>query len=438
MAWSQRTLPDLGELNRGKSKHRPRDAAHLYGGKYPFLQTGDIKSSGGRVTSYSQTYSEAGLEQSRLWPKNTVAITIAANIAETGVLTFPACFPDSVVGFIANPQQSDPFFVEYKFRDLKRIIQKEYVGSGSVQDNINLGILRKMEFYVPLVEEQRRIASVLKSYDDKIELNRQMNETLERLAQATFKDWFVDFGPVNRKGTGETDAVKILGGLITDPARAASIAALFPDNFGDDGLPRDWEETMLYDQANWINGAAYKKMHFVDADDGLPVIKIAELNNGIGKQTKFTNTQLGNKFKIDNGELLFSWSGNPDTSIDTFIWSKGPAWLNQHIFSVRENGQLNKPTLYFLLKSLKPTFTMIARDKQTTGLGHVTKADMKRLSICLGSDKIRYAFNDLVFPLYEKILQNKFENQTLAETRDYLLPKLMAGEVSAVDRGETV
>jgi len=110
-AWQLVKLSDLGEVNRGRSRHRPRYAEHLYGGPYPFIQTGDIRESGGRITSYKQTYSEAGLAQSRMWPAGTMCITIAANIAETAILTFPACFPDSVVGFIADESKCDVRFV---------------------------------------------------------------------------------------------------------------------------------------------------------------------------------------------------------------------------------------------------------------------------------------------------------------------------------------
>ena len=109
--WPIQKISSLGEFDRGKSKHRPRDAAHLYGGSYPFIQTGDVTNSDGRITSFRQTYSEAGLAQSRLWPVGTLAITIAANIAETALLTFPACFPDSVVGFTADPKKADVRFV---------------------------------------------------------------------------------------------------------------------------------------------------------------------------------------------------------------------------------------------------------------------------------------------------------------------------------------
>src|SRR5438132_1361726 len=131
--WRLAKLGDLGEVNRGRSRHRPRYAEHLYGGPYPFIQTGDIKNSGGRLTTYQQTYSEGGLAQSRMWPKGTMCITIAANIAETAILGFPACFPDSVVGFIADASKCDLHFIEYTFRHLKQQIQHE--ASGSVQDN---------------------------------------------------------------------------------------------------------------------------------------------------------------------------------------------------------------------------------------------------------------------------------------------------------------
>ena len=104
MKWDEKSLDELGSVGRGKSKHRPRDAEHLYGGPYPFIQTGDVKHAELYIKSYSQTYSEAGLAQSKLWPAGTLCITIAANIADTAILGLDACFPDSVLGFIANEE----------------------------------------------------------------------------------------------------------------------------------------------------------------------------------------------------------------------------------------------------------------------------------------------------------------------------------------------
>lgn len=193
-SWREVKLSDLGEVARGRSRHRPRYAEHLYGGKYPFIQTGDVKASEGRISSHEQTYSDAGLAQSRLWPANTMCITIAANIAETGILQYPACFPDSVIGFIADKNKADVYFIEYVFRQLRKDIQRQ--ATGSVQDNINLQTLERLRFKVPSVEEQKKIANFLNCFDDKITLNRQINQTLEQMAQALFKSWFVDFDPV--------------------------------------------------------------------------------------------------------------------------------------------------------------------------------------------------------------------------------------------------
>lgn len=299
--------------------------------------------------------------------------------------------------------------------------------SGSAQPQITRTALSPFECFWPNDVDQQGIADALTSLDDKIELNRRMNESLEEMAQAIFRDWFVDFGPVRRKQEGILDPVAIIGGLTPDPARAAQLAGLFPGAFDSKGLPVGWSEVPLLDQAHWINGAAYKNMHFVSKDMGLPVIKIAELKAGVSDQTKFTNTDLGQKYRINDGELLFSWSGNPDTSIDAFIWTGGEAWLNQHIFAVRENGEMALPAMHTMLKWLMPQFAELARNKQTTGLGHVTKDDMKRLLIAKPPNPVATAFATVVGPIFERLVATLFENRNLAETRDYLLPRLISG-----------
>jgi len=182
--WTVTTLPQLGEVNRGRSRHRPRHAPHLYGGPYPFIQTGDIKASGGRITSYNQSYSEAGLAQSRLWPAGTMCITIAATIAETGVLTFPACFPDSVVGFIPDTTKCDVYVVEYTFRQLKRQIQHE--ASGSVQDNINMATIDQTRFPFPPKPLQDAFLKVFRPINDRIVANCHEIQELARL-----RDWLL-------------------------------------------------------------------------------------------------------------------------------------------------------------------------------------------------------------------------------------------------------
>lgn len=316
-----------------------------------------------------------------------------------------------------NLGKADPNYVGYRINfDVTRLWLRQHA-VGLVMPNLNTGILSRIPLTTPGLSEQRKIAAVLSAIDDKIELNRRMNETLEVSARALFQDWFVDFGPTRAKAEGR-------------PAYLApDLWSLFPDRLGDGGVPEGWEWESLLDQANWVNGAAYKNMHFVDRHEGLPVVKIAELKAGVSGQTKFTNTDLGARYRIDDGELLFSWSGNPDTSIDAFVWTGGAAWLNQHIFAVRENDKRTKAELFVLLKWLMPQFAEIARNKQTTGLGHVTKDDMKRLRVVLASRGIRRAFSHCVAPIFDQFLSNITESRTLAATRDALLPKLMSGEI---------
>lgn len=176
--WPIVKLSKMGDLDRGKSRHRPRDAAHLYGGAYPFIQTGDITNSGGWIETYTQTYSEKGLAQSRLWPEGTLCITIAANIAQTGILTFDACFPDSVVGFIPNSEST----VEYVQYWLQRIQQSlEASAPQLAQKNINLGILRNLQIPKPPYALQKRFTQLANSVREQTRLHRISLDQLDEL-----------------------------------------------------------------------------------------------------------------------------------------------------------------------------------------------------------------------------------------------------------------
>jgi len=158
--WEDKTLEQISTtFGRGKSRHRPRNDPALYGGKYPFVQTGDVRNAEHIITEFSQTYSEAGLAQSKLWPKGTICITIAANIAETGILGFDACFPDSVIGVVPNPNEAEVGYVEYVLQSFKARLQA--LGQGSAQANINMGTFENERFPFPKVEEQRRIVTKL-------------------------------------------------------------------------------------------------------------------------------------------------------------------------------------------------------------------------------------------------------------------------------------
>ena len=159
--WVEKGLKDVSlEFGRGKSKHRPRNDESLYGGDYPFIQTGDVRNCEHLITNYSKTYNDKGLAQSKLWPKGTICITIAANIAETGILDFEGCFPDSVIGVVVNPAVTTVRYVEYLLQSFKTILKAK--GQGSAQDNINMGTFEKMIFPFPTsIEVQNDIVNSL-------------------------------------------------------------------------------------------------------------------------------------------------------------------------------------------------------------------------------------------------------------------------------------
>lgn len=142
-----------------------------------------------------------------------------------------------------------------------------------------------------------------------------------------------------------------------------------------------YNKVPIFDLADWKNGLAFKQFAF--SDSGKPIIKIAELKNGVSSQTSFTQQEFDKSVYLTKGDLLFSWSGNPETSIDVFWYNLPDGWLNQHIFKVIPKDGVNKVYLYYLLKYLKPEFTAIASNKQTTGLGHVTVKDLKELTVSL-------------------------------------------------------
>lgn len=414
--WRKVRLSELGEVNRGKSRHRPRDAAHLYGGPYPFIQTGDIKASNGCIKSHTQTYSEAGLKQSRLWPAGTMTITIAANIAETAILTYPACFPDSVVGFIANPQKANVRFVEYLFRQLKRQIQHENVGTGSVQDNINLQTLSRLELIVPELHEQNKIVSVLGALDDKIELNRQMNETLEAMARAIFKDWFVDFGPTRAKMEGRA------------PYLAPDIWSLFPDRLDDEGKPEGWVVVPLSTLIE-INPserlargklAPYLEMASIPTEGPNPASHIAR-EFGSGMRFRNDDTLLARITPcLENGKTAFV-QNLPKNEV---------GWGSTEFIVLRPRPPLPKPVAYLLARD--PAFRAHAI-RSMTGTSGRQRASNDAISayplVKPDGDELWNHLHYMITSMFERIAANSEESKTLSSIRDFLLPKLMSGEV---------
>ena len=184
-------LSDLGALNRGKSKHRPRNDPKLLGGPYPLIQTGDITNSDIFIRKYNSTYSKFGLEQSKMWPEGTFCITIAANIAQTAILSFNACFPDSVVGFIPNSDRITTIYLHYWFSFYQKILDTQ--ASQVAQKNINLKVLSNLDIAVPPKAEQDNFLSFVQQVDkSKFENIVYLNKTLSMKILGQLGDVFRD------------------------------------------------------------------------------------------------------------------------------------------------------------------------------------------------------------------------------------------------------
>lgn len=191
--WEVRLFKDVALIKRGKSKHRPRDAKELFGGPYPFIQTGDVRAANGKtIKRYSQSYSEFGLSQSRLWPAGTLCLTIAANIGDVAFLGFDACFPDSVVGVIPNEGMLNVNYLRYYMQRIKQELDSS--ASATAQKNLNVEILEKVNILLPNVDEQLFIIQEIESrfsICDKIEESIEQGlQQAEVLRQSILKNAF--------------------------------------------------------------------------------------------------------------------------------------------------------------------------------------------------------------------------------------------------------
>lgn len=324
--------------------------------------------------------------------------------------------------FIANETTLNLDFLYYVISNEQYEKFLFNAGSGSGQPNLSPDTIKAIEIPFPPYSTQCKIGKILKSLDDKIALSRKTNETLEQIAQTLFKSWFVDFDPVRAKAEGRQPA-----------GMDEATATLFPDSFEESELgviPKGWEWKTLYDTAEYVNGTAFRETDFSCDNTGFPIIKIAELKQGLAASTRYTNTAIPQKYFIDNDNILYSWSGSPETSLDVFKWFGGKGWLNQHIFKLNFLIEKHKYFVYFLLKQIKPQLIEIAKQKQTTGLGHITIADMKRIQIQFPDKPVMDIFVERIKPLYEKESLLQKEIIRLAEIRDTLLPKLLSGEIS--------
>lgn len=269
------------------------------------------------------------------------------------------------------------------------------------------------ELDVPDIQEQGEIAAILAALDDKIELNRQTNETLEGMAQAIFRDWFVDFGPTRRKAAGEGDPVAIMGGLTPDPTRAAELAAIFPDSFGDDDLPFGWTLAPLSDLLVLQRGFDLPKT--TRTDGAFPVIAASGPSG------------THNEFKVKGPGVCTGRSGvlGGVYYVETDFWP-----LNTSLW-IKDYPGSSPLHAFHLLRGIDLAGFNAGSAVPTLNRNHVHGLPTVKPPMA-----VVQAFDAFVGPLYAKMAAGDGENIALAETRDYLLPRLMSGAVRVASKVE--
>jgi len=349
-----------------------------------------------------------------------MVITIAANIAETAILTYPACFPDSVIGFIADNKKCNVRFIEYMFRLLKKKIQHENVGTGSVQDNINLQTLDRLHLLVPTISEQHAISAILGSLDDKIDLNRRMNETLEAMARAIFKDWFVDFGPVRAKAEGHP------------PYLAPDLWALFPDSLDDDDKPVGWKLNQIEDIAEQCKGSISPSS---EPERLFEHYSLPAFDSGQEPASDLGETIKSNKTLVPKGTVLLS-KLNPEISR---VWipndpQEAPQIASTEFLVFMPKDPVGRGLLYCLFRDSR--FKQMLEGMVTgTSKSHqrISPPALLRSSGLCGSLLVFELFEKTISPILLRLLSNRAESQTLTQLRDLLLQKLMSGEIRLRD-----
>ena len=330
----------------------------------------------------------------------------------------PTTFESSIIRARPDPTRADYLYLYYFFNSALGLYHLDTIRRQVAVAGITGSDLTNLDIPVPPLPEQRAIAHILGTLDDKIELNRRMNETLEAMARALFKSWFVDFDPVRAKMAGR------------DTGLPQHLADLFPDRMVDSELgeiPEGWEVSALDEIAVFQNGLALQKHRPQVNEERLPVVKIAQLRSRKTDSGEWATSNIRPECIIDNGDVVFSWSG----SLMVTVWCSGRAALNQHLFKVTST---RFPKWFFLhnVRFHLTDFQTIAAGKATT-MGHIKRHHLSDAMCTVPDSRLLAVADRPLSSIFEKSLSANIQSRTLAALRDALLPKLVSGELRVND-----
>lgn len=386
--WREVKVAELGKIVTGKT---PKTAIpDNYGGHIPFLTPSDNMSVK-YIYRTSKTLSDKGVKEviNSFLPQNSVCVScIGSDLGKVVIIGQSAVTNQQINSIIVNQSKYDVSFVYYAMLILGK--ELNFISKTSTAVPIvNKSSFSNYTIKCPPIEKQKQIAAVLSALDDKIELNRRINDNLERQAQAIFAEYFLN---------------------ISD-------------------IPDGWRTGNLLDIADYLNGLAMQKYRPHENETGLPVLKIKELRQGsCDDSSELCSPNIKPEYMIHDGDVVFSWSG----SLLVDFWCGGTCGLNQHLFKVTSN-DYDKWFYYSWTAHHLNRFIVIAADKATT-MGHIKREELAKAEVLIPSESDYKKIGAILGPIYDLIIANRVENRKLAEVRDNLLPELMAGKIDTIGR----
>ena len=330
--------------------------------------------------------------------EQTILVSINGTIGNVAKYNNELCILGKSACYINVIKEVDKEFIYYVLTsaNFKRNITNE--ATGTTIKNVSLKQMREYKFNIPCnISDQRRIASILSSLDRKIELNNKINADLEEMAQAIFKNWFVDFEPFK-------------DGKFVDSELGM--------------IPEGWKVGRLTEIASYMNGLAMQKFPPENNEDSLPVLKIKELGQGFcGTDSDRCSCNIKDECKIHNGDVIFSWSG----TLLVDVWCGGDCGLNQHLFKVTSK-DYPKWFYYYWTKHHLQEFIHIAKDKAVT-MGHIKRGHLEEALVAIPDNDSMERAHELFEPILSKMISLRLENSRLSLLRDTLLARLMSGEL---------
>lgn len=433
--WRQYALVDLCSLITD-GKHG--DCQDEFGSGYYFLSVKDVLDNrlvydnARQITmaDFQETHRRTNLEPGDILFTNTGTIGRMAIVPESP-LTRRTTFQKSVAILKPRRDQVEPHFLYYTLKfDNARLSE---LAAGTTQKNLLLKDFRSFKVKIPSFQEQRIIAHILGTLDDKIELNRRMNETLEAMARALFKSWFVDFEPVRAKMDGRWRKGQSLPGL------PAHLYDLFPNRLVDSELgeiPEGWKNGCLDEITGFLSGYAFKSSDWVD--QGVPVVKIGSVRPGIVdlSAVSFVSEQVAQsakRFRLSPGDLLIGMTGYVG-EVGLVPHTDNLPLLNQRVgkFVLDHAGTASLAFLYCLTRQMDFK-TQVEIKSHGTAQANVSAEAILSIQILVPPIRVREEFNKGGQPILDRILANHFEVVALSSVRDALLPKLISGELRVND-----